>query len=61
MTTIYLWGDITEESKNLLLKQFRMKWNRRKKRFFHEKCDTRALKKIMDFCLENRINYRTDD
>jgi len=60
MTTIYVWGNNAERVKDTLLKAFRMKWSRKRRRFFRENADKRVLKKITSYCLKNRINYRTD-
>lgn len=60
MTTIYLWGRNADELKDMLLKGLRMKWSKKKKKFFRERLDKRILKKIMSFCLAHRINYETD-
>ncbi len=61
MHSIDVWGSNADKGKETLLKKFRMKWSRKRKLFFREKIDKRVLKKIMDYCLKNRINYRTDD
>lgn len=61
MHSIYVWGGNADNEKETLIKKYRMKWSRKTRRFFREKIDKRVLKKIMDYCLKNRINYKTDD
>ncbi|MDD5555870.1 MAG: hypothetical protein PHN82_01335 [bacterium] len=61
MTSIQLWGDAAERYKDEILKNLKMKWSRKRRRFVRERCDRRVLKKIMNFCLERKINYKTDD
>jgi len=61
MTTIYLWGENAQRLKEKLRKEFKMKWSKKQKRFYREKCDSRLLKRIMNYCLKNAINYKTDD
>lgn len=61
MHSIEVWGSNADNEKEALLKKYRMKWSRKRRRFFREEIDKRVLKKIMDYCLKNRINYKTDD
>lgn len=61
MGTIFVWGDGIERVKDKLVKTYRMKWSRKKKKFFREKLDTRTIKAVMSFCLKEKINYKTDD
>ncbi|MEI6632492.1 MAG: hypothetical protein WCP22_01605 [Chlamydiota bacterium] len=61
MNTIFVWGDDIERVKDKLVKIYKMKWSRSKKRFFREKLDARGMKAIMNFCLKEKINYKTDD
>jgi len=61
MSTIYVWGKNADKDKNTLLKAFRMKWSRKRRRFYRENADKPILKKITSFCLKKRINYKTDD
>jgi hypothetical protein len=56
-----VWGDDIERVKDKLVKVYRMKWSRNKKRFSREKLDARGMKNIMAFCLKEKINYKTDD
>lgn len=61
VTTIFVWGDGVEKVKDKLAKTYRMKWSRKKKKFYREGLDARAAKNIMSFCLKEKINYKTDD
>lgn len=61
MTTIYLWGENAHRLKEKLRKELKMKWSKKHKRFFREKCDKRLLRNITDYCLKNGINYKTDE
>jgi len=61
MTTIYLWGKNAEDKKDELAKDLKMRWNRKKKLFYRQKANKLVLKKIMNFCLKNKINYRTEE
>ena len=61
MSAIFVWGDGIEKVKDKLIKAYRMKWSRKKNKFFREKLDARAMRAIMSFCLKEKINYKTDD
>ncbi len=58
---IRLWGSNADNIKQRLRKEFKMKWSRKRKLFYRDKVDKRTLRKIINFCLKNKINYRTDD
>ncbi len=60
MSTIYVWGSNAEKEKETLLKTLKMKWSRKRRRFFRENVDKRILKKVTSYCLKNKINYKTD-
>jgi hypothetical protein len=38
-----------------------MTWSKKRELFYRDKVDKRTLRKIINFCLKNKINYRTDD
>lgn len=61
MAVIYLWGNHAIEAKQDLHKKLKMKWSRKKRRFYRNKVDGKTLKKITVYCMKNKINYRTDD
>jgi len=61
MTKICIWGRNVEEFKDKIAKELKMHWSKKKRAFYREKANKLALKKIMHFCLEHKINYRTED
>ena len=61
VAVIYLWGNNAVKAKEALQKELKMKWSRKKRRFYREKVDRKTLRKIMSYCMKNKINYRTDD
>lgn len=60
MPTIYLWGNKAEKAEEKLRKAFKVKWSKKKRRFYRHKLDNPTLKKITSYCLKNRINYKTN-
>jgi hypothetical protein len=58
---ISLWGNNAKKIKKELQKGFKMKWSNKKRKFYRKNVTKPTLKKIMNFCLKNKINYKTDD
>jgi hypothetical protein len=59
--SIQLWGKHVEEHQEKLRKDFALRWNNKKKSFQRKNVEKPLLKKIMNFCMKNKINYKTDD
>lgn len=61
MVRIDLSGKNAEQAKATLQKKFNMKWSRTTKTLYRSKLEKQELKKIMNYCMKHKINYKTDD